>query len=224
MSPAAIVSACAAKGIAILGVTDHNSTRQCGIVTELAEERGLFVLPGVELTTREEVHLLAYFDSLAVAEAFQGWIDAHLTVIRNRPEFFGHQVVVDRFERVVYEEERLLIAALSTDLQETAAAVADHNGIAICAHVDKGKNSLFSQLGFFPEGLSVDALEVSAAASRARVIGRYPGTSGMAFVCGSDAHYAEAIASVSTGLTLLKPDFEEIRMALAGRDGRGVLL
>ncbi|WP_236888458.1 PHP domain-containing protein [Desulfoluna limicola] len=224
MSPAGIVAESLDKGLSIIGITDHNSTRQCRIVTELAEEKGLYVLPGVELTTREEVHLLAYFDSLEGAESFQRWIDAHLQVIKNKPEFFGYQVVVDRDEQVVYEEERLLIAALDADIHETAAAVIGYNGMVICAHVDKGKNSLFSQLGIMPEGLEVDALEVAAAANMSRITGRYPEASESPFVCSSDAHYAEDIAKVTTSFAMAKPDFQEIRLALAGRDGRGVSL
>lgn len=224
MSPAGIVSQSLEKGLSIIGITDHNSTRQCRIVTELAEEKGLFVLSGVELTTREEVHLLAYFDSLEVAESFQEWIDTHLQIIKNKPEFFGYQVVVDRFEQVVFEEERLLIAALDTDIHETAAAVIAHNGIVICAHVDKGKNSLFSQLGIMPAGLDVDALEVAVAKNMARITRRYPEVSGIPFVCSSDAHYVEDIALVTTTFTMEKPDLHEIRLALAGRDGRGVSL
>lgn len=224
MSPEGIVSACAGLGLAIIGITDHNTTRQCRIVTELAGEKGLFVLPGVELTTREEVHLLAYFENLAVAGAFQVWIDEHLQVIRNKPELFGYQVVVDRDEQVVYQEERLLIASLSADIYETAAAVRAHHGLLVCAHVNKGKNSLFGQLGMMPKGLAVDALEVAAVAQRPRVIDAFPEVSGIPFVCGSDAHYAEDIGSGTTGFALERPDFHEIRMALGGREGRGVIL
>jgi PHP family Zn ribbon phosphoesterase len=224
MSPAGIVSESLAKGLSIIGITDHNSTRQCRIVTELADETGLCVLPGVELTTREEVHRLADFESLEAAASVQRWIDAHLQIIQNKPEFFGYQVVVDRHEQVVYEEERLLIAALDSDIHETIAAVTAHNGLVICAHVDKGKNSLFSQLGIMPEGLEVDALEVAAAKNRARITRRYPETVELSFVSSSDAHYAEDIASATTTFTLEKPDFHEIRLALSGRDGRKVTL
>ncbi|SCX97938.1 PHP-associated domain-containing protein [Desulfoluna spongiiphila] len=224
MSPAGIVSACAGLGISILGITDHNTTRQCRIVTELAEEQGLFVLPGVELTTREEVHLLAYFGSLGEAEAFQGWIDDHLTVIRNRPELFGYQVVVDRTERVVYQEERLLIASLTTDIHETASAVRKAGGLLVCAHVAKGKNSLFSQLGIMPRGFRADALEVARKEHRDQVCRRFPVVSGLPFVCGSDAHYVEDIGSVTTEFTLETPGLDEIRLALAGGGGRKVAL
>lgn len=224
MSPAGIVSSCAAQGITLLGITDHNSTRQCRIVTELAGEQGLFVLPGVELTTREEVHLLAYFGSLEEAEAFQGWIDDHLTVIRNRPELFGYQVVVDRDEQVVYQEERLLIASLTTDIHETAEAVRAGGGLLVCAHVAKGKNSLFSQLGIMPKGFCPDALEVARRDHRAQVCSRFPEVSTLPFVCGSDAHYAEDIGKVTTEFTLETPGLSEIRLAFSGCGGRKVMV
>ena len=223
MSPRGIVAECLAKGVAIIGVTDHNTTRQCRIVTEVAREKGLFVLPGVEMTTREEVHLLAYFPSLDVADDFQRWLDTHLQVVENKPEFFGYQVVVDRHEQVVYQEDRLLIAALDADIYTSAQAVRDHGGLLIPAHVGKGKNSLFSQLGIMPEGLEVDALEVSMADGQARVARRYPAVTGCTFVTGSDAHYVEDIASVTTLFSMERPDFYEIQMALAGEKGRGVI-
>ena len=224
MSPAGIVAACVAKEIAIIGITDHNTTLQCRIVTDVAHEKGIFVLPGVEITTREEVHLLAYFPSLAVTDCFQVWLDAHLQVIENKPEFFGYQVVVARYEQVVYQEDRLLIAALDVDIHATAQAVRNHGGLLIPAHVGKGKNSLFSQLGIMPEGFDVDALEVARVGDRAEVMTRYPTVLAPTFVGGSDAHYVEDIASMTTRFVMEKPDFYEIRRALAGEDGREVIL
>ena len=224
MSPGGIVAACVEKGIAILGITDHNTTRQCRIVSELGREKGLFVLPGVELTTLEEVHLLAYFPSLGVADLFQGWLDEHLQVVENNPDFFGHQVVVDRDEQVVYEEDHLLIAALDVGIHDAIEVVRRYGGLLIPAHVGKGKNSLFSQLGFIPEGLDVDALEVAVVENRARMMKRYPRATACTFVCGSDAHYVEDIASRKTTLMMEKADFQEIRMALAGESGRWVEL
>ena len=223
MSPQAIVDTSLEKGLSLIGITDHNATRQCAIVSEIAKEKGLSVLCGVELTTREEVHLLAWFESVEVASAFQGWIDIHLQKIPNNPEFFGYQVVVDRQEKVVYEEPYLLITALDTDIIETASAVHAFGGLVAAAHVDKRKNSLFSQLGVMPAHLVLDAVEASAAEHETLVrhyLGDYPAP----IVCGSDAHDAKDIGRSFSCFHMETPTFHEVRLALASAGGRGVCL
>ena len=221
MAPEAIVDRALELGFSIIGITDHNSTRQCGIVHEIGREKGLTVLCGVELTTREEVHLLAWFESPAVAMAFQGWIDNHLQKVPNNPDFFGHQVVVDRQEQVVYEEPNLLITALDTDVLESASAVQAFGGIAACAHLDKRKNSLFSQLGMMPKGLMLNAAEVASPASAKKVLGQL-GERALPLLCGSDAHVIEDLGKGETHFDLHAPTFQEVRLALLGIEGRKV--
>ena len=96
MSPVNIVNAAKDKNIDLIAITDHNSTLHCKLVKELADEKGLAVLFGAEVTTREEVHCLAYFGDLASLEQVQGYIDSHLPLIPYLPEHFGHQALVDK--------------------------------------------------------------------------------------------------------------------------------
>lgn len=112
MSPANIIGMALQKGLSLIGISDHNSTRQAPVIQQLGEQQGLRVLCGTEVNTAEEVHALAYFPTLERLTAFQHFLDLHLPDIKNNPDKFGYQVVVDAEEQITYEEERLLITAL----------------------------------------------------------------------------------------------------------------
>jgi len=116
MSPANIIGMALQKGLSLIGISDHNSTRQAPVIQQLGEQQGLRVLCGTEVNTAEEVHALAYFPTLERLTAFQHFLDLHLPDIKNNPDKFGYQVVVDAEEQITYEEERLLITALDVDI------------------------------------------------------------------------------------------------------------
>ena len=116
MSPANIIGIALRKGISLIGISDHNSTRQAPLIQELGEKQGLRVLCGTEINSIEEVHALAYFPTLERLAEFQTYLDHHLPDIKNNPDKFGYQVVVDAEEQITYEEERLLISALASTM------------------------------------------------------------------------------------------------------------
>ncbi|HZW04812.1 MAG TPA: PHP domain-containing protein, partial [Anaerolineaceae bacterium] len=70
MLPPLIVEEALAKGIDVIAITDHNTTGNVAAVQRAALGINLTVLPGMELQTREEVHVLCLFDTLDQAEAF----------------------------------------------------------------------------------------------------------------------------------------------------------
>ena len=59
MSPANIIGMALQKGLSLIGISDHNSTRQAPVIQQLGERQGLRVLCGTEINTAEEVHALA---------------------------------------------------------------------------------------------------------------------------------------------------------------------
>jgi predicted metal-dependent phosphoesterase TrpH len=95
MSPANIISEAVKKGIDIIGITDHNTTKHCGLISRLAAQHGIFTMTGAEVTTKEEVHCLAFFENSDTLEIFQNYLDDNLPEIMNVPEIFGDQVEVD---------------------------------------------------------------------------------------------------------------------------------
>jgi 3',5'-nucleoside bisphosphate phosphatase len=222
MSPVNIISEAVRKKIDIIGITDHNSTRQCSLIRRLGREKGIFVMTGAEVTTKEEVHCLAFFENSDTLNLFQEYLDASIPDIKNDPLIFGDQVVVDENEDIVYTEERLLINATVISIEELESYVHRNNGIFIPAHIDRMKNSIYSQLGFLPENLKADALEVSKRISPEKFALIHPEINSFPLVTDSDAHFPEHIGTVTNSLEMRKPSFEEIRMALAGIDGRRI--
>lgn len=219
MSPATLVTEAARKGIDIIGITDHNSTRHCRLVSRLAAKKGIFTLTGAEVTTKEEVHCLAFFEDDKL-DLFQDFLDSRLPDIKNDPLIFGDQVVIDEDEMIVYVEERLLISATDASLEEVASFVRLNGGIFIPAHIDRMRNSIYSQLGFLPAGLQANALEVSRRSRAREFVTSHPGTESYSITTGSDAHYPGNIGDAFTILTMEEASFSEIRLALAGAEGR----
>ena len=122
MSPRAIVEKCLERGVDVIGVCDHNTAENVGAVMRAGAQRGLHVLPGMEINSREEVHTLAIFDSESQALAMQELIYAHLKGT-NRPELFGDQVVANEFDEVEGFNDRMLIGATQLGLDEVIREV-----------------------------------------------------------------------------------------------------
>jgi PHP family Zn ribbon phosphoesterase len=222
MSPVNIVKAASRKKLDIIGITDHNSTRHCSILKKIAKRHGIFVLQGVEITTKEEVHCLAFFEDNETLKEFQKYINKNLPDIKNDPLKFGYQVQVDENDIVVYEEKRLLHAALNKTLAEIETFVHEMGGIFIPAHIDRMKNSIFSQLGFFPVGLKVDALEVSKKTAISGFRSIHPELKRCKIISSSDAHYLDDIGCCCTLFEMERITFQEIRMTIAGINGRKI--
>lgn len=223
MSPKNIVRKAIESELDIIGITDHNSTRQCEIVMKEAAKEGLSVYPGVEMTTREEIHCLAYFMSLENLREFQIYLDKYLPFIKNDPQLFGDQVVVDENENIVFEEEKLLISALQIGIDKLEKIVHDLNGIFIPAHVNKPKDSLISQLGFIPTDLKVDALEITKhiKSNDFRTMNKV--SDQITIIKNSDSHMLESIGKNVSFYEMQTSDFSEFCLALNNLSGRKVV-
>jgi PHP family Zn ribbon phosphoesterase len=222
MSPGRIVAEAVRKGLNIIGITDHNTTRHCSLVTRLAAEKGIFVMQGAEVTTKEEVHCLAFFENNELLKTFQEFLDMNLPEVMNNTSVFGYQVEVDENEIVIYEEKKLLLNAISKSIGEVEAFVHSLKGLFIPAHIDRKKNSIYSQLGFLPADLKADALEISRAAPEGFAavnpeINKFP------VIKSSDSHILETIGAASTLLNVEKASFSDITMALKSINGRKIV-
>jgi hypothetical protein len=222
MSPGNIISEASRKGLDIIGITDHNTTRHCGIISRLAQLKGIFVMQGAEVTTKEEVHCLAFFENNYKLELFQEFLNANLPDYMNDPLIFGDQVQVDENEAIIYEEKRLLISALSISFEEVEKFVHSLNGLFIPAHINRMKNSIYSQLGFLPGKMNADALEISSVISTRKFAEIHPEIKKFPIIRSSDAHQPESIGNSVTDFLLETPSFEEICMALKGLNGRKI--
>ena len=224
MSPARIVSLTHARGLNIIGITDHNTTKQCELVWKLGRKLGLTVVPGCEMTSREEVHCLGLFEDFDALNEYQVYLDQHLTIIPNNPALFGYQVLVDENENILEELPNYLGASLDVSIEEVEQKVHGLSGIFIPAHIDRPRNSLYSQLGFFPPELKVEALQISKLADEKAVRKKFRIAPDITLVKFSDAHYLDDLGKIFTNFEMEAPTFSEIRKALLGIDRRKVMI
>lgn len=200
MTPNNLVNMAWLQGIQILAVTDHNSARNLPACAAVARQREIALLPGLEVTTREEVHCLCYFPELELALAFADTLYGHLGETPNVPRVFGNQWVMDEDDRVLATEPRWLPQATDWTLEELAQAAGRMGGLAVPAHINRGSNGLLVALGMLPPGLRFPALEISRDAPLPAL-----DLSGTLILHSSDAHCLEAIQPPPCRLELPEP-------------------
>ena len=160
MTPNNITGMAALKGLDLIAVTDHNTCGQLRAVVKAAENYGVAVLPGMEITTREDVHLLCYFSNVDTAVEFGDMVEESLPKVKNKPAFFGNQLYYNEMDEVVGSRERLLLVSSKYTLEKLSEMAWERGGIAVPAHINKGTNSLLPVLGMIPKGLHAPTVEV----------------------------------------------------------------
>jgi hypothetical protein len=217
MTPLRILRRAREAGLDLVAIADHNSAENTGAAVALGREMGITVLPGMEIASSEEVHVLAIFREAGDA------LDMQELVYRSIPvgavEIDEYQVIVNERDEVLGFNSRLLIGATDMKLETLVQEIHGRGGLVVASHVDRGAFSISSQLGFAPEGLAFDAFEVIDEQAAAPALMFHPRTPR---VQSSDAHRLEDIGARSTELHMEAPTFEELAMALHGRDGRSV--
>ncbi len=152
MSPKKIVHKSLEQHLDLIAICDHNTAENAAAALREGTRQGIAVLPGMEICSREEVHLVALFNNIEDTLKMQEYVYAHLPG-KNQPEVFGHQVVADEHDQVLGENPRLLIGATQLSLLDIVEKVHHLGGICISSHVDRPSYSLIGQLGFIPEDL-----------------------------------------------------------------------
>ena len=222
MHPASLVKESLSQGLDVIAICDHNASENVQYVLNAAQGSDLVVIPGMELATREEVHLVALFDSLRELMSLQETVYANLSG-RNDEDASGIQAIVNEAGEVEGFNEHLLIGATALSLNEAVDLIHSLGGLAIASHIDRQAFGIISQLGFVPPDVPFDALEVSAGLGIAQARVRYPELKGYQLITSSDAHFISDIGRASTRMFMEGPSFPEIRQALSRKDGRYVL-
>ncbi|MBN1117707.1 MAG: PHP domain-containing protein [Bacteroidales bacterium] len=220
MSPARIIHEAKNKKLDIIGITDHNSTKHAELMMKLGEKAGIKVIPGIEVNTLEEIHCLAFFENIEKTKAFQDFIDQKLVKIENVPDKFGQQLLVNEKEEILEEEKWWLNSTISATVNEVEEKVHKLAGVFIPAHVLRPSNGIYSQIGFIPQNLLVDAIEISSSTLNSGVYRSKKDLENYTIITGSDAHYPHIVGSSLTKFFLSKPTLNEIRMALKNKGGR----
>lgn len=222
MYPTAIVKRAEAEGLDMIAICDHNASENVHYVRKAARGTGLIVLPGMEVTSREEVHVIALFDDPSVLECLQEMVYNHLPG-KNNEDAFGMQVIVNDEDEVEGFNERLLIGATELALSDVTDTIHRLGGLAIASHIDRESFSVLSQLGFIDEDASFDALEVTRSLGVREGRRRYPELASFPFVTASDAHIIDDIGTGRMLMKLVEGTTGELLLAFAGRDGRCIL-
>lgn len=220
MIPPLIVQEAVDQGIRLIAITDHNATANIVAVQKAAQGSGLTVLPGMELQTREEVHVLCLFDTLEQALALQDWVDAHLPVIENNADFFGEQFVVDETGDFIRREERLMLTSVTTDLNDAWLVVNDLGGLFIPAHVNRTAFGLIPVLGLLPTDFPIEALEISRHLKPEEAVKKFPQIRGCPLIQNGDVHYLDGFLG-STEWQIEAPTVAELKKAIRNESGRG---
>ncbi|WP_322508348.1 PHP domain-containing protein [Anaerolinea sp.] len=193
MIPPLIVEQALSRNIHLIAITDHNHTANIEAVQKAAEGTPLKVLPGMELQTSEEVHVLCLFEELEQAKAFQKIVDEHLPNLENNIDFFGEQFVVDETGDFVRREERLLLTSTSLNLHQAWEEVQALGGLFIPAHVNRKAFGLLPTLGMIPLDTPIEIVEISRDLPKEKVCELYPQICSTPFIQSGDAHFLDDI-------------------------------
>ena len=160
MGPRDIVRKSLDQGLDIIAITDHNSSENTTAVIKAAESTDLLVLPGMEVYSRDEAHIVCLFETPGDALAFQRIIYAALAKGTYDSSMFGEQILCDANENVLGESERLLSLPVNLNLDQIADYIVEFNGLMIPAHVDRRSHSILRVLSFMPNDLPIYAMEI----------------------------------------------------------------
>jgi PHP family Zn ribbon phosphoesterase len=221
MMPEFILERAQELGLTLIAVTDHNSAENAAAMVQAAEGTGITVLPGMEVQTREEVHMLCLFDALEQADRWQEEVYAHLPRLKNKPEVFGTQIVLDAQGEPVGMNDRLLATSTSFSVDEVVQKVQGLNGLCIPCHVDRPAYSLIANLGFIPPDLPIKGVEISHLVGPKEAYERFPQLKHYSLIASGDAHRLNEMTRRTT-FKVAKPTVAELALALAGEGDRGV--
>lgn len=220
MEPHKIFAMARSRGIELLAITDHNSAENVHVFMNLAGDYNIKLLPGMEVQTREEVHLLTFFSDVGSLMIWQEKVYRNMLFVNNNLSIFGEQYLLNSLGNIEGKLERLLLASTSMGVKQVSQEVEKLGGICIPAHVDRPRYGILGQLGYIPSNIGIEGVEVSPLQVwnnewRAKKIGNKFGV-----ICSSDAHYLEDIGRGKTAFYINEINLSEIKLALRGEQGR----
>lgn len=189
MTPNNIAGMAALKGLQIVALTDHNTCKNCPAFFEACKRQGIIPVAGMELSTAEDIHLVCLFEELDAAMRFDAVINTHLMNIKNKPEIFGDQFILDSDDEIIGNEEKLLISATDLWIDDAIELARSYGAHVHPAHIDRESNGIISILGDIPTEYGFNCLEFNGAKNIEGIKDRYSSTVDALTVVSSDAHH-----------------------------------
>lgn len=191
-TPNNIAGMAALSELNIVALTDHNSAKNCPAFYTAAEKYGIIPVAGMELTTAEDIHVVCLFENLSDALKFDEYVENNRFLIKNKPEFFGEQLILDGDDNVIGKEPNLLTNASFISIMDVKSVVEGFNGVAYPAHIDRDSNGIIAILGNIPPDTDFDYFELHDSEKIDEYSKKY-NIDKSKFIVDSDAHYLTSI-------------------------------
>lgn len=200
MTPYNLVNLSAIMGMEAIALTDHNSCQNCGAAMRAGEAAGITVIPGMELCTSEEVHVVCLFEELKTAEEFSDYVLSTMPPVKNRPEIFGTQLIMDETDQILGSQDILLTTASGISISNIEKIIDGYGGVCYPAHIDRSSYSVISNLGMITEEMGFEVAEVSPNGDIDKLIAQHPILKKMKILTSSDAHRLESLPPAQLSL------------------------
>lgn len=198
----------------MIALTDHNTTKNCEATIKAGEKVGIYVIPGMELTTSEDIHVVCLFKDSDSASKFNDYVSEHLFHIKNKSEIYGRQIVMNENDEEISEIDDLLIMATDISIMNVKKIVNSFGGIAYPAHIDRDSMSILSVLSDFPKECEFKNYEVSYDSDNNELVNKYEILKNLKMVKSSDAHYLEHMKDKNYYFELEDISFDSLKKHL----------
>ncbi len=202
MTPNNLVNMAKLLGLDVIALTDHNTSLNCEAAIKVGEQVGLLVIPGMELTTAEDIHAVCLFPDLDKALAFSSYVDEHRIKVRNKAEIYGRQVIMNENDEETGEIEHLLLPASFIGISEAYNKAREFGGICYPAHIDRDSLSILSVLGEIDPYCGFRTAELADITKLPELRKQHPILDCMNIITCSDAHYLENMRDAANTLPL----------------------
>lgn len=189
MTPNNIVNMAKLKNLDIIAVSDHNSNGNLKALSSITKKNDLLFIPAIEAETIEGIHVLCLFEDMDRCEIFNNTVKDRLPNIENNIKYFGPQILMNERDEEIGVEERLLALSSAIEIDDLIDIVHNLSGLVFPAHIDKQNQSILSVLGFVPNNLNIDGIEVSNKCQYSKLIKEHPEIEKFKYIINSDAHY-----------------------------------
>lgn len=210
MTPNNIINMASLKGLDIIAITDHNSILNLDAFDQVAKDKNILFIPGIEIQTIEDIHVICLFENLDSIKSFYDDIKVLYTKYPHNQNKFGNQLIINERDEIISNYDNSLLFSINISLSDLNKKVVEYNGLFIPAHVDKSSYSIISQLGFIPDDINCNALEIKYLENAKKYSEKYR------ILFNSDAHRLKDISETINSINVEKHSIQSVFHSLRG--------